>query len=406
MRNIFRVLSLIFFICCSCILTFISIGYSRIPNEISVNEYDKLISDGTYMCQPIDISANATVNSSDVYETSVKLFNIFPIKSAKVNVTDRKYVVLGGDVFGIRLYTKGVMVVKIDSVLTDNGNVSPGNKAGIKVGDIILSADGIEINNNKTLSKIISSSGGKVIKMKILRNNEPYEMHFKAVKCTTDSQFKGGLWIRDSTAGIGTMTYYDRQTGIFAGLGHAVCDVDTGEIMPLSGGDAVEATVKGCYKGKSGTPGELCGIFDGKSIGNLFINSNTGIFGVLSDYDKNAQLVPVALPSEITTGKAEIISTIDENGPEYYSIEITKLNIGSSDMHNMIIRITDSDLIDKTGGIVQGMSGSPIIQNGKLVGAVTHVFVDNSVEGYGISAQKMIETQAALEESINKELAG
>lgn len=406
MKNAFRTLSLISFICCSVILMLISVGYSRIPNEITMKEYDTLSAGGTYMCQPIDVSANATVNSSDEYETSVKLFNIFPIKSTKVNVSDRKYVVLGGDVFGIRLYTKGVMVVKIDSVISTQGEVSPGNKAGLKVGDIILKVDSTEIDSNKTLSSVISSSQGKTLKMEIKRNGKTVELDFNAVKSSADSQYKGGLWIRDSTAGIGTMTYYDRYSGIFAGLGHAVCDVDTGETMPLSGGDAVEATVKGCYKGESGTPGELCGVFNGKSMGDLFINGSTGIFGVLSDFDKNAQVIPVALPSEVSEGYAQIVSTVDENGPRYYSAEIVKVNSDSSDMHNLIIKITDESLIELTGGIVQGMSGSPIIQNGKLVGAVTHVFVDNATEGYGIFAQNMIETQAALEETLARDMAG
>ncbi len=406
MKSIIKVVSLIAFIGCSVILMLISVGYSRIPNEISIKDYDELTSGGTYMCQPIDISANATVMGTESYETSVRLFNIFPIKSAKINVSERKYVVLGGDVFGIRLYTKGVMVIKTDYVLTQSGKISPANEAGLKVGDMILSADGKNIDSNKTLSKIISSSQGNAIKLKVSRNSKEIELTFYPVKSNEDSKYKGGLWIRDSTAGIGTMTYYDRNSGVFAGLGHAVCDVDTGEIMPLSGGDAVKATVKGCYKGTGGNPGELCGVFSGSSLGQLYLNGNTGIYGVLSVYDKNAQIVPVALPSEISVGKAEIVSTVNENEKRNYSIEITKINQGTSDVHNLIIKIIDPELIKTTGGIVQGMSGSPIIQNGKLVGAVTHVFVDNALEGYGIFAQNMIETQISLEETLKKDIAG
>lgn len=406
MKSAFRLFGLFLFIGCSIILMLISVGYSRIPDEISIKEYDTLSAGGTYMCQPIDISANATITKSVNYETSVKLFNIFPIKSAKVKYDERKYVVPGGDVFGIRLYTKGVMVIRIDKVETENGFISPGKNAGLKIGDVILSVDGTKISSNKDLSQIISSSEGKTLTLSIERNGKEEKISFNAVKCSEDSQFKGGLWIRDSSAGIGTLTYFDRFNGIFAGLGHGVCDVDTGEILPLSGGDAVEATVKGCYKGEKGTPGELCGIFDGKSVGDLFINGNTGIFGVLSDYDKNAQMIPVALPSEIKEGKAEIISTVNEDEPQRYSIEIIRIDPDSADMHNLIIRVTDNNLIDLTGGIVQGMSGSPIIQNGMLVGAVTHVFVDDATQGYGIFAQNMIETQANLEENLSKDMAG
>ncbi len=406
MKTFSKVLSLLVFMCCTVILMLISIGYSRIPDEITIKEYDTLSSGGTYMCRPINISANATVDNSDEYETSVKLFNIFPIKSAKVNVSDRKYVVPGGDVFGIRLYTKGVMIVKIDSVKTTDGEISPGYKAGLKTGDIILKVNSVEIDSNKALSSIISSSKGKPIKLEIKRGDKTLSLNFKAVKSNVDSKYKGGLWIRDSSAGIGTMTYYDRLSGVFAGLGHAVCDVDTGEIMPLSGGDAVDATIKGCYKGEKGTPGELCGIFSGETKGDLMINDSTGVFGVLSSYNKKAQVIPVALPSEVNEGSAQIISTVDENGPQYYSVEITKVNSDSTDLHNLILKITDKDLINKTGGIVQGMSGSPIIQNGKLVGAVTHVFVDNATEGYGILAQNMIETQMNLEKSLAREIAG
>ena len=406
MKKTFQVLSLVFFFCCSIILSLMIIGYSRIPNELSIQEYDLMSSGSAFVCRPLtEVSANASLNQPNQYETSVKLFNIFPIKSAKVTVSERKYVVLGGNVFGIRLYTKGVMVVKIDEISTPAGKVSPGAQAGLKPGDMILSVNGKEITDNKTLSKIIASSGGKTLNFKIERNGKTSDIKFTPV--LSSSSYKGGLWIRDSTAGIGTMTYYDRDSGIFAGLGHAVCDVDTGEIMPLSGGDAVQAEVMGCYKGTGSTPGELCGVFSGSSLGELYINGNTGIFGKLSKTPYNSgKIIPIATPSEVKTGSAQIISTVDENGPKYYNIEIKKIYTGAADNRNLIIKVTDEALKEKTGGIVQGMSGSPIIQNGMLVGAVTHVFVDNAAEGYGIFAQNMVETQASLENSLKLKNAG
>ncbi len=407
MQKLLRYLSLILFFGCSAVLMLMIFGYSRIPDEISMQEFSTMSESGTYVCRALrETAVSKGISDISRYETSVLLFNIFPIKNAGVSVSERKYVVPGGSVFGIRLYTQGVMVVKIDGVPTQDGNVNPGAKAGLKTGDIILSADGVNVSDNASLSKIISSSEGRTIILRIKRNNEYLDLQFTPVFSSSDSVYKGGLWIRDSTAGIGTMTYYDRQTGTFAGLGHAVCDVDTGEIMPLSGGDAVEAVVKGCYKGSGGIPGELCGVFGSASLGALYINGNTGIYGVLDVYDKTKKLIPVALPAEVTPGKAQIISTVDENEEKYYDIEITKVYRDAADQRNLVIRVTDAELIKKTGGIVQGMSGSPIIQNGMLAGAVTHVFVDNAREGYGILIQNMTETQSQLEKSLAMKKAG
>ncbi|MBQ5592780.1 MAG: SpoIVB peptidase [Clostridia bacterium] len=376
------------------------IGYVRIPDVMSVNEFDKINVGKTYVCQAL-VNTSSEKRNTDEYITSVKLFNIFPVKDAKVTVTQRKYVVPGGNVFGIRLYTKGVMVIRIDGVTTSSGNVSPGQKAGLKEGDMIISVEGVSITRNKELSKLFAESGGKTLEMQIERDGHIKEIEFTPV-LADDSSYKGGLWIRDSTAGIGTVTWYDREDGVFAGLGHAVCDVDTGEIMPLSGGDIVEARVTGCYKSTSGSAGELCGVFSSGTIGKLYINSSAGVFGVLDKYSDTAEVLPLALKQEVVEGPARIICTIDENGPAYYDIEIKKIfKSASTGQRNMTVKVTDERLINVTGGIVQGMSGSPIIQNGMLVGAVTHVFLDDCTEGYGIFAENMLDTAkniSALEE--------
>lgn len=391
MRKCIRIFSIICFFTVCTVLMFIMIGYVRIPDVMTVNEYDKINVGRTYVCQTL-VSTSTEKRNTDEYITSVKLFNIFPVKDAKVTVTQRKYVVPGGNVFGIRLYTKGVMVIRIDEVTTSSGNTSPGKKAGLKEGDMIISVEGVSITRNKELSKMFAESGGKKLKMQIERDGHIKEIEFTPV-LADDSSYKGGLWIRDSTAGIGTVTWYDREDGVFAGLGHAVCDVDTGEIMPLSGGDIVEARVTGCYKGSSGSAGELCGVFSSGTIGELYINSSTGVFGVLSEYSANSDILPIALRQEVTEGPAQIICTVDENGPEYYDIEIKKIyNSSTNSQRNMTVKITDEGLIEKTGGIVQGMSGSPIIQNGMLVGAVTHVFIDDCTEGYAIFAENMLDT--------------
>ena len=306
------------------IMMLVIVGYVRIPDEMTIGEYDEMNVGKTYVCQALVNHAAEDASPVETeYMTSVKLFNVFPIKSAKVKVSRRKYVVPGGNAFGIRLYTKGVMVIRIDAVTTASGNV---------------------------------------------------------------------------TAGIGTVTWYDRTNGIFAGLGHAVCDTDTGEIMPLSGGDAVEAQIKGCYKGTSGSAGELCGVFSAGTIGSLYINGETGVYGIMDSFDESSRVVPVALRQEVKTGAAQIICTVDDSGSNYYDIEIEKIFDSKDNRRNLVLRVTDPELLEKTGGIVQGMSGSPIIQNGMLVGAVTHVFVDDPAEGYGIFAQDMTDTAEGVEE--------
>lgn len=376
MKRCVRIFSLICFFVSGIVMLLIIIGYVRIPNEMTISEYDAINVGKTYVCQTlVNFDSNASPTEIE-YATSVKLFNIFPVKSAKVKVSRRRYVVPGGSPFGIRLYTKGVMIIRIDEVTTSSGNVSPGKKAGLREGDMIISVDGVDVYRNRELSAIFSSSGGKTLKLVIERDSKRRELSFNPALCSEDNSYKGGLWIRDSTAGIGTLTWYDSTSGVFAGLGHAVCDADTGEIMPLSGGDAVEAEIKGCYKGSSGSAGELCGVFSSGTIGSLYINGETGVYGVMDSFDENEKVVPVALKQEVKTGTAQIICTVDDGGEKYYDIEIEKVFTTDDTQRNLILKVTDPELIKKTGGIVQGMSGSPIIQNGMLVGAVTHVCVN------------------------------
>lgn len=401
MKKLLKITSAVSFVLCSVILMFLLVGYVRIPDEMTITQYDEINVGKTYICQALSSNTHSVNKYQSEYQTSIKLFNIFPIKSSKVKVTERKYVVPGGNVFGIRLYTKGVMVVRIDEVTTPSGNRCPGTEAGLKVGDLILSVDGVSVTRNKELSTLFASSNGNTLRLTVERNGKQKNVNFTPVK-NDKSDYSGGLWVRDSTAGIGTVTWYDKENGIFAGLGHAVCDVDTGEVMPLSGGDAVEATIKGCYKGTSGSAGELCGVFSSGSIGNLYINGDTGVYGVMNSVKSNSGVIPTALRQEVKTGTAQIICTVDDTGPKKYNVQIKKIiNTSDNAQRNMIIKVTDEQLINKTGGIVQGMSGSPIIQNGMLVGAVTHVFIDDPTEGYGIFAQNMLETAETI---INKKI--
>lgn len=315
--------------------------------------------------------------------------NIYATATKSVPVS-RQYVVVSGDVFGIRLYSDGILVVGTNYVHTSDGNKNPAQSAGLKVGDVIKAIDGRRVTRNSDFSCAVNASNGKEIELLVARNNEDRVIKFSPVLSSGDNKYKAGLWVRDSTAGIGTLTYFDKSALEFAGLGHGICDVDTGELVPLLGGDTVYATIIGSYKGTKEDTGELCGTFSDKVLGPLTDNTDFGIFGSVSSDQICGRVMPVAMRSEVKTGKAKIISTVDENGPTEYEIEITRIYRNSDTSKCMAITVTDKNLIEKTGGIIQGMSGSPIVQNGMLVGAVTHVLVHDPLKGYGIFAEKMV----------------
>ena len=310
-------------------------------------------------------------------------------------------VYLGGFPIGIKLYCDGVVVVDTQDVETSGAVLNPAQKAGILKGDIIKSIDGVKVTTNSEVSKIIEDSNGKELKMQILRNGEIKNVVFSSVYSTVSGGYKAGLWIRDSSAGIGTVTFYT-QDGEFASLGHAVCDVDTGELLPISSGETTDAKITGCYKGKSGAAGELCGILESKSTGKIMVNKSIGIYGVFNEVDTTKTLYPLCRKNEVKMGAAQIVTTVEEGKQEAFNIEIERIDYISGENKNLVIKVTDENLIGKTGGIIQGMSGSPIIQNGKLVGAVTHVFLNDPTGGYGIFAETMFEVADGLSDEVSE----
>ncbi len=377
------------------IFSVIAYGSGTLPDEIVMTEGDSLDFGPIFSSEDEPALAAGTGNTI-AFRSTVNALKVIPVKNITVNITKRRYVGIGGDVFGIKLYTKGVIVVSIDSVTTQNGIKDPAVEAGLKCGDIITHINGKDAVNSAQMTQAVEQSDGKVLKLTVDRNGEKMELNLRP-ELSVNGNYKAGIWVRDSSAGIGTVTFYDDDARIFGGLGHGVCDIDTGKIMPLNNGEAVRAKINGFYKSTAGNPGELCGVFSDIALGNLRVNGETGVYGELLQ-PSGAKKMPVALESEVRLGKAKIITTIDENGPQYYDIEITKI-YPSSDLstRNMIIRVTDPELLEKTGGIVQGMSGSPIVQNSMLVGAVTHVFVNDPTQGYGIFANRMIQTRDSLE---------
>lgn len=355
-----------------------------------------------------EIFKNDAVADVKLYNVSGKLteirddfLNIFN-QNNEINNEKRQVaeplpeVYIGGYPIGLKLYADGVVIVGTEAVDTENGHVNTAEKAGLKLGDIIKKVNGVKVKSNAEVSRIIEKCGGEELVFEAERNGKVFETTFKAEFSQSEQKYKAGIWIRDSSAGIGTVTFCTKDGG-FASLGHAVCDIDTKSTIPISQGECTEARLTGFVKGQNGSAGELCGYLDRERTGAIYSNDSLGVYGCFDSLPENQVLYEIASASEIKTGEAEIITTIENGITEKYSIIIEKIDEKSTENKNLVIKITDRALIEKTGGIIQGMSGSPIIQNGKLVGAVTHVFLNDATAGFGIFAETMLKK---LEENI------
>ncbi|MGH4120016.1 SpoIVB peptidase [Clostridium sp.] len=320
--------------------------------------------------------------------------NSIPIKDSKEIM-----IYPGGSPIGVKLNTKGVLVVALSDIEGVKGKIqSPAASAGIQIGDSIIKINDIEINSAEEVTRFVNKEKNSELTLKIQRkNNKDYfEVKVKPVVDSNDGKQKIGLWVRDSTAGVGTLTFYCDKNKKFAALGHPITDADTGTILNVNNGVIISSNIVSIKKGTKGNPGELRGLFvdEDKIKGQIIKNTECGIFGIGNKSlinDKFNKPMKIGLRNEIKEGKAQIITTINGNGPELFDIEIQKLLIqDTSGSKSMIIKITDSRLLNKTGGIVQGMSGSPIIQNNKIIGAVTHVLINKPDIGYGIYIEWML----------------
>ncbi len=347
--------------------------------------------------------SSSVTNEKYLPETLADFFGRIKYNNNKLSNNEskeRKYVFLGGTPIGIKIYCDGVIIVGTDDIETKNGKVNPATNAGLKKGDIIKTINGEKVNGNSSVSNIIQKAKNKSLEFSVERNGKEKTVDFSCV-VDKDGLYKAGIWVRDSSAGIGTVSFIT-EDGFFGSLGHGICDIDTGEVMPLGNGVTSEAEITGIYKGQKGFAGQLCGVLDDENNGIILENGETGIYGFLSNFESgNTVKTPVAFTDEILKGEAEIISTVENNVTKHYKAEITDINYNSSENKNMVIKITDEELLIKTGGIIQGMSGSPIIQNGKFVGAITHVLVDDPASGYAIFAENMLQTVQLLSDSEN-----
>lgn len=332
-----------------------------------------------------------TEQIGEEFDVKLKAFGIIPFSTVNVEVVDELHVSVLGTPFGMKLYTDGVLVIDITTVETVSGSISPGEDAGVKKGDYILSADGKQVLTNEELSAAVAASGGNRIKLVIKRGGAQKTVYVTPALSKETNSYRIGLWVRDSSAGIGTLTFYSPATGIVCGLGHGVCDEDTGDLLELKNGEIVSAEIVSVEKGSSGSPGQLKGRFTYGTIGKIDCNSEKGVYSVLKGKLGFSRLTETALKQEVKDGDAQILCTVDGREPQLYSCRIKKRSSAYlSATQNMTVTVTDPELLKLTGGIVQGMSGSPILQNGKLIGAVTHVLIDDPTTGYAIFAENML----------------
>ena len=299
-----------------------------------------------------------------------------------------------GHTVGIQMSAEGVLVVRLDDVQTAQGAACPARDAGVREGDLIVAVGGAEIDANDDLQKQIALSAGHALEL-TLQNGEETRTVTVTPCQDTEGAYRIGVLARDGMAGIGTLTYVDPETGEYGSLGHGICDSETGVLLPLGDGSLIRSSVSSVQRGEAGEPGALQGEFsaDG-TVGTVEDNTQSGIFGTLTDasvYD-GLEAVPVATADEIHTGAAEILSNVEGDTVQRYSVQIAKVYPADDEYgRGMLLRVTDEALLEKTGGIVQGMSGSPILQDGKLIGAVTHVLVNDPTQGYGICIERMLE---------------
>ena len=352
--------------------------------------------------ETVSNNSNIKVNTSGNKKLKLSLLDNILIKDINVDVLPKTQVIPVGDLAGIKLYTNGVLVVGMSEIIgLDNKKYKPYENTGIEEGDTIISINDKEIQNTEDFVKDINSSNGKSIKLEYIHDKKEVTCSITPIK-TNIKEYKLGLWVRDSSAGVGTVTFYEPKTKSFGALGHGIEDIDTDTLIDISSGEFVTTKILNIVKGQNGKPGKIQGTIDNqKNIGSISKNTKFGIYGKVDNLDilniDFSKKMDVALRNEISIGKANILCNIENDKIEKYDIEIEKIfKENNYDNKSMLIKVTDKNLLEKTGGIIQGMSGSPIIQNGKFIGAVTHVLVNNPKEGYAVFGDIMIKNLRSI----------
>lgn len=330
----------------------------------------------------------------DPKQQQIRLLGAVPVASVEVQQASRTRVRLCGTAFGLKMYADGALIVEVGTVDTADGSRSPAKEAGLQTGDVIRAVNGEKVSGNRDASDKISACGGAEIRLTVDRSGKELELLLRPAYSQSARGYKAGLWIKDSCAGIGTMTFVTEE-GKFAGLGHGITDADTGCLMPVEYGQIVPVTLSGVTKGLRGSPGELKGYFASEEVlGTIDRNCTCGVFGT-AEHLPEGVWTEVAFRQEVYRGKAQILTTVAGDTPRWYDAEIERIRYDQSAQgQNMVVRITDPELLAATGGIIQGMSGSVLVQDGRLVGAITHVFIGDPTRGYAIFAENMLDAAA------------
>ena len=366
----------------------------HIPDEIFVYA-DEETDWETFFQEPL-ISYDDTVEVSQngSYQIRCKWLGVLPLKTIKVHTVEKQEVLVSGSPVGIYMETKGVLVIDSGEITDREGIRRTPAEHIIQSGDYICEIDGKVLTGKRQLMQLVRENQGEPMELQVIRHQETIKLEMTPVE-TEDGSYKLGIWVRDNIQGIGTLTYVE-PNGTFGALGHGISDADTGERLEISDGDLYRADILSIRKGTAGTPGELRGVINYREenrIGTICGNSQYGIRGQMEPgkYTESMKKIPTGLKQEIQTGKAEIRCDIGD-GIREYQCEILEIDSNARDTNKcFVLRITDDDLLSRTGGIVQGMSGSPVLQNGKLIGAITHVFVNDPTKGYGIFIENMME---------------
>lgn len=367
--------------------------WHSLPAEILLEPGQTLTLPRFAYVQPLRTAGSrnaASTQAAGSYQATLSIGGWLPVKTVRALVETRPVVTVCGTPFGVKMFSEGALIVGFSDLNTPDGTANPAKKAGLRLGDRVVRMDDTLTETNDAVHDALETAAGAPVQVVYIRNGEQFQTRLTPVWDSTAGQWRAGMWVRDSSAGVGTMTFVDNAAGVFAGLGHPISDSDTGESIALRTGEIVPCEITGCSKGTAGSPGELKGHFLGsRAIGSIRINGENGVYGTTRTQFAG-QRMEVAFAQEVTTGSAEIWSTVSGETPRPYQVRIERIS-DADPKRNMVLRVTDPALLAQTGGIVQGMSGSPIVQNGRLVGAVTHVLVNDPTRGYGIFAQTMLE---------------